>query len=329
MARRMTESGKFRDVWYRNLTPKDKCIWEFMISECNAAGILDIDLSSMTFHIGADITMDDLKAFNSRLVWIREDKVFIPKFIKFQYPGGLNPDNRAHKNILPMLEGYLEFDEKEGAWKPLARALQGPKEKVRVTVTEKETVTAKLSDKDSNLINNPLTPFEQFWAAYPRSEDKAKCAQKWAVKNFPLEDILRALEWQKRLRQWVKERGGFVPHPSTYLNRERWKDKPPADDAAFILDFKAPSTEKEKLAQKWLFGIASDVLKKPNEEINRIFEPERNAFEDICAKCSEDYSLAYEVMKHGWEKGCSGLRSINEKAASYIQEIKSEQNKGR
>lgn len=222
MARRMTESGKFRDAWYRNLTPKAKCIWEFMISECNAAGILDIDLKSMSFHIGVGITMNDVKAFDSRLVWIREDKVFIPKFITFQYPGGLNPENRAHKNILPMLKQHMKFDEEQGAWKPLGSPLQGAKEKETVIVTETEQVTVTTT---TALVNVNDIDFLDFWNKYPKKTDKKKCVEWWQNNPDKRAAAIKGLEWYAVSKR-VKD--GFPLDAIRYLKNEVWESDPAA-----------------------------------------------------------------------------------------------------
>ena len=82
--------------------------------------------------------------------------------------------------------------------------------------------------------NTPIIPkevaeldsmFEQFWKAYPRKVDPKGCKRKFIkIKNlkqiFP--DIMSALESQKRSKQWNEENGKFIPHPSTWINQERW-----------------------------------------------------------------------------------------------------------
>ncbi|MGB2578180.1 hypothetical protein AAIR98_000098 [Elusimicrobium simillimum] len=216
MAKRFFESGKFRDSWYRNLTPKEKCIWEFMLCECNAGGILDIDFKSMTFHIGVNVTKKDLQPFESRIVWIRESKVFIPKFIDFQYPGGLNPANRAHKNILPMLKQYLEFDEEQGAWKPLARALQGPKEKEQVQETEQEQVTEKeteQNDKQDKAVKAETKPVDNpdggtFRAVLPEDAPINQRFAAWFIKTVSPEHY--ATCDKEDTNKWYVEHGSAL-----------------------------------------------------------------------------------------------------------------------
>lgn len=72
--------------------------------------------------------------------------------------------------------------------------------------------------------------FEAFWNAYPRKIGKgaAEKAFKKAIFNR-IEDLLEAIERQKKTAQWKKENGQFIPHPATWLNQKRWLDEAPAD----------------------------------------------------------------------------------------------------
>lgn len=73
-----------------------------------------------------------------------------------------------------------------------------------------------------------MDEFEQFWQAYPRKTGKgvARKAFAKALRVTTLDTILTALEWQRRQEQWIKQGGQFIPHPSTWLNQERWDDEP-------------------------------------------------------------------------------------------------------
>jgi len=228
MAKRFTDSGKYRDPWFRGLSPKHKCIWDFMTHECNAAGILDIDLKSISFHIGGTtITEKDLEPFKSRLIWLRPDKVFIPGFILFQYPGGLKLENRAHKNIISLLEKYLKFDDKEGAWKPLASPLEGAKEIVTETVTEtvQETVIVNTT---AIVANDNHIAFEIFWQRYPKKTEKKACSEWWKKNPDKHAAALKGLEWYAVCKR-VRDR--YALDPIRYLNREIWNDDPAAYNA--------------------------------------------------------------------------------------------------
>lgn len=72
-----------------------------------------------------------------------------------------------------------------------------------------------------------MTPFEQFWAAWPRSFRKASksvCQEKWRKqgldKHAPL--ILAHVEFMKSQDAWIKDGGQYVPAPLVYINQKRW-----------------------------------------------------------------------------------------------------------
>jgi phage replication O-like protein O len=85
----------------------------------------------------------------------------------------------------------------------------------------KETPT---KEKKETLTKETLEFFETFWKCYPRRIAKAE-ARKSFLKIKPdaelLEKILSAVEFQKK--NWDDPK--YIPHPSTWLNQERWNDE--------------------------------------------------------------------------------------------------------
>lgn len=106
MAKRFTDTEKFSDTWYRKLSLLHKVIWEYLLAECNHAGIFEnFDLEMMSFKIGAEVKKEDLEIFKDRIIFISDDVLFIPKFIQFQY-GELNSQSKVHASVLKELEKY-------------------------------------------------------------------------------------------------------------------------------------------------------------------------------------------------------------------------------
>jgi hypothetical protein len=91
------------------------------------------------------------------------------------------------------------------------------------TETETETEISVIADL-----------FDKFWSAYPR-----KVAKPEALKAFkrtkPTEEsvqaMLSAVQRQGLAEKCAKGESRFVPHPSTWLNQERWKDQEAAGAA--------------------------------------------------------------------------------------------------
>lgn len=75
-------------------------------------------------------------------------------------------------------------------------------------------------------MNEQLERFEIFWKAYPRKVGKGAVRKIWLRKKFSdetLNEMLETLKWQVKLEQWKNKQ--FIPHPSTWLNQERWEDE--------------------------------------------------------------------------------------------------------
>ena len=70
--------------------------------------------------------------------------------------------------------------------------------------------------------------FDLFWVEYPNKKAKKKAHDSWVKLNPTGElfaSIMAGLETAKKSAQWTKDGGKFIPHPSTWLNQERWNDE--------------------------------------------------------------------------------------------------------
>ncbi|WP_236233664.1 phage replication protein [Pseudomonas tohonis] len=70
--------------------------------------------------------------------------------------------------------------------------------------------------------------FDQFWAEYPNKTCKAKAKAKWEkleVNQALFDQIMAGLRLQRASTAWVKDNGQYIPHPTTWLNGERWNDE--------------------------------------------------------------------------------------------------------
>lgn len=85
-------------------------------------------------------------------------------------------------------------------------------------------------DTKEDISSTQKETFEIFWSAYPKKESKKKAFERWCkIKNpeIVLQDILKALVWQKTQPNWTDQGGQFIPMATTYLNQERWLDEKP------------------------------------------------------------------------------------------------------
>lgn len=96
MAKRFTDSEKWKNEWFLSLPNDYKIIWIYLLDNCSIAGILKKNFKILNFcceTVGID---------GSKLMEIFKDRVldygdfyFIPKFLLFQNPTGLNSDKPA------------------------------------------------------------------------------------------------------------------------------------------------------------------------------------------------------------------------------------------
>jgi len=131
MAKRFTDTEKYKKPFIRGLQGAYKLLWDYLYHDCDHAGIWIVDFDIAQIYIGHDMPVnreDALKYFNEgevRVIELRGGKKwFIRPFIDFQY-GELNPNNRVHKSVINALkkEGVLKTD------KGLASPLEGCKDK--------------------------------------------------------------------------------------------------------------------------------------------------------------------------------------------------------
>ena len=69
--------------------------------------------------------------------------------------------------------------------------------------------------------------FEEFWKAYPKKVGKGyaqECFKKIRVSRKLLDTMLEAIAKQKKSDMWKRDKGQYIPNPSTWLNQKRWED---------------------------------------------------------------------------------------------------------
>lgn len=91
--------------------------------------------------------------------------------------------------------------------------------------TPKKTHTAKKKSDQSEL----EARFEKFWSAYPRkvAKPKAKAAfLKHSPDDAMLEAMLNAITAASQRDDWARDDYRYCPHPTTWLNQQRWTDEP-------------------------------------------------------------------------------------------------------
>jgi len=112
MAKRFTDSEKYKDPWFRKLKPEIKMLFLFICDDCNHAGIWKENFDSFFMYYNFRLNHDDMKPLSEKVIRIDSDTYLIKSFIKFQY-GNLNPQNKAHLGVIRALNyagvDYMEY----------------------------------------------------------------------------------------------------------------------------------------------------------------------------------------------------------------------------
>lgn len=154
MAKRFTDTDKWKDSWFTDLEPLMKIFWVYLCDNCDHAGIWKVNFRIASSTIGEQIEREPtIIAMGDRIKILSVDKWMLSKFIPFQYPKGLNPGNSAHRGVLKLLEyNHIQTSPYLAPSKALASPCQGAKvmdmDKVQDMVMDMDKVDSSFPKKN-------------------------------------------------------------------------------------------------------------------------------------------------------------------------------------
>ncbi len=104
MPKRFIDTEIWKKGWFRKLEPTIKLFIIYLFTNCDHAGLLDVDVEAAEFHINGKIDLAQVP--EGWFIEVSKDKWFIPKFLNFQYPRGLNQNMKMHQSVAKLLEKY-------------------------------------------------------------------------------------------------------------------------------------------------------------------------------------------------------------------------------
>lgn len=109
------------------------------------------------------------------------------------------------------------------------------RERQKLTLPSFKTETDKDSDTEECVtetlqvtLQEKGQMFDKFWEIYPKKVKKKKAKEKFikvCKDKMTFDKIIVGLNKHLKSKDWTKEEGQFVPHPTTWLNNERWEDE--------------------------------------------------------------------------------------------------------
>mgnify|MGYP003636034451 FL=1 len=151
MAKRYTDTDKWKKMWFRKLKNDHKVFWMYLLDQCDHAGIWEVDFDLASYFCNGiketeirDTFIKQYQEFDNGKRWLIKD------FIEFQYRE-LDSNNRAHYSVIKILKRY-------GLYKGLISPLQEGKDKDKDKALDK--VKVKDKDKRENSKKNQLEIIE-------------------------------------------------------------------------------------------------------------------------------------------------------------------------
>ena len=204
MSKRFTDTEKWKDPWFRKLTPVEKCVWIYLLDNCDNAGVWKKDFELMEFIIGEKIDIENLTGIRERIQDLG-DKWWIKKFIEFQY-GELSEDCKPHQSVILLLK-------KHSLYKGYTKGIYTYKDQA------KEKDQAKAKEKDSE------KRFKEIWNRYPRKENKKEALRHFHASVKTENDFIRITKAINNYLKYIDVQEieyQFIKMGSTWFNN--WED---------------------------------------------------------------------------------------------------------
>ena len=103
--KRFTCTEKWDDPWFWELSDRAKLLWIYLLDHCDHAGVIDFNSKIASFKIGKPIEPQHLAELENRLKTLHCGKLWIPKFVRFQF-GSLEATNNFHRSILKLIASH-------------------------------------------------------------------------------------------------------------------------------------------------------------------------------------------------------------------------------
>lgn len=84
--KRFTDTEKWKDPFFENLSNDLKLVWLYLLDDCDNAGIWSVSIRRINYHCNTQLTKEEvLNIFGSRIYIVSEERWFFLKFVTFQY----------------------------------------------------------------------------------------------------------------------------------------------------------------------------------------------------------------------------------------------------
>lgn len=250
--KRFTDTNKWLDPWFRNLSAPAKMLWFYIVDHCDNIGLCELDLTLVSKDCDIKITDAHVNELGERVQRICNGKVYVTKFIPFQY-GTLSEDCKPHKKLIEAIRFHGLVPNFKGYAYPSVRVSdrvsytlqEKEKEKEQEQEEEKEQEKDKKSGKATE---EELRDFCKGNGLFPRDVEylwNTWEGNGWRVSNRPIKN------WKATIRAWIAQ--GYLPSQKSPSASDCWPETvtepPPEEDLWEKLLRNKAKREAEELAE--------------------------------------------------------------------------------
>ena len=222
--KRFTETNKWADPWFRKLSNQAKLLWFYLVDHCDNIGLVEIDYPLASSDCGTKITAEHLAELKDRVQLLDDGKIFLPKFIPFQY-GTLSENCVPHKKLIEAIRFHSLTQTFKGYSYPSARV--GSTLLCRVKDKEEEEDKEEDKEEDRKKKNRARGTFEEILefcresGLFPR--DAEYLWNKWESNGW--QNAGKAMkDWRATVRAWKAQ--GYLPSQKTPSASDLWPTPP-------------------------------------------------------------------------------------------------------
>jgi len=227
MAKRFTDTTKWKRPWFRALSPHAKVLWQYLCDECDHAGIFLADFELTTFQVGFKVDEEKLRdLLGDKIVKIDRDKYFIPSFFEFQY-GDAKDGFKAKQSAIKTLKAWNLLDESDSL-KDLSNSYLSVTEQspdCHIIGKSKSKINTGECEGGSPATETLVTPadLEAVYKQYPNKRGKSEGLTK-LKKQCPSKDALKKFESAMLAYVADCQRNNiFLKQFDTFVN-SKWED---------------------------------------------------------------------------------------------------------
>ena len=104
---KFTNAKKWDDVWFSQLSMKEKVMFLYLCDMCDIAGFLEINKTLVSLQTGIQNVDETINSLSKSIVY-NDGYIWIKTYIKHQKNLPINLKNGAHKSIIRSIEEQIK-----------------------------------------------------------------------------------------------------------------------------------------------------------------------------------------------------------------------------